>query len=47
MPVPGGRPLIVFTHHVSPKVAFEVASHRMDMVTARVVKLDEEDGMVG
>ena len=43
MPVRGAlRAAIVVTQHIAAEIAFEVAPHRVDVVAARVVELDEE-----
>ena len=43
MPMRGAlRAAVVVTQHVAAEIPFEVAPHRVDVVAARVVELDEE-----
>ncbi len=43
MPMRGAlRAAIVVTQHVAAEITFKVAPHRVDVVAARVVELDEE-----
>lgn len=43
MPMRSGlRAAVVLTQHVTAEITFEVAPHRVDVVAARVVELDEE-----